>query len=392
MLAPSMQRSRQGELRRQTTSPEAFFAFIPAALPPEPPLDLDHNLAKKLSKADQMLGRLDGLSRILPHPDLLIYFYIRKEAVLSSQIEGTQSTLSDLLLFEMEPTTGDDNADVIDVSNYVAALRHGLVRMEGGFPLSLRLIREMHGILLQSGRGSGQTPGEFRTSQNWIGGSRPGNALYVPPPVEEMKASLDAFEKFMNGGAEEFPVLLQCAMIHLQFESIHPFLDGNGRIGRLLVTLLLIERGVLIQPMLYMSLYLKQNRDRYYALLQSVRTEGNWEEWVEFFLEGVCITSEKAVVLAEKILELFRRDEARLMGMGARRGSAIQVFYQLQRAPYAAPARVAEKSGLSFNTVVSVLESFREMGMLKEVSGRGRGRIFRYTEYLDLLDEGTVVG
>lgn len=383
-----MRRSRQGVLRRQTTSPEPFQAFVPRDLPPEPVLAFDGPLAKELSRADQMLGRLDGLSRILPHPDLLIHFYVRKEAVLSSQIEGTQSTLSELLLFELEESAPDADGDVREVSNYVAALRHGLARLQGGFPLSLRLIREMHGILLQSGRGSGQTPGEFRTSQNWIGGTRPGNALYVPPPVVEMRANLDGFEKFMHGGAEEFPVLIQCALIHLQFESIHPFLDGNGRIGRLLVTLLLVERGVLLQPMLYMSLYLKQNRERYYALLQSVRTEGDWEEWIEFFLEGVRVTSEGAVALAGKILELFRRDEARLMLLGARGGSAMQVMYQLQRAPFVSPRLVAERSGLSFNTVVSVLETMRGMGMLHEITGRARGRVFRYTEYLGLLDEG----
>jgi Fic family protein len=344
-----------------------------------------------LSEADQMLGRLDGLSRILPHPDLLIHFYVRKEAVLSSQIEGTQSTLSDLLLFEMGPSPGAVDGDIEDVSNYVAAMRHGLERMRGGFPLSLRLIREMHGILLQSGRGSGQTPGEFRTSQNWIGGSRPGNALYVPPPVAEMQEGLDSLERFIHEGAREFPVLLECALIHLQFESIHPFLDGNGRIGRLLVTLLLVERGVLAQPMLYMSLYLKQQRDRYYSLLQDVRMNGDWEEWVMFFLEGVRVTSEKAVTLAAQILELFRRDETRIMGLGARRASAIRVFYQMQRAPYVSPGWVAEKSGLSFNTVVSVLEALTEMGILKERGRWGRGRLFQYADYLELLNEGTEV-
>ena len=212
-----------------------------------------------------MLGRLDGLSSILPHPDLLIDFYIRKEAVLSSQIEGTQSTLAELLLFELRPETGND--ETAEVSNYVAALRHGLERISKDFPLSKRLVREMHAILLKSGRGSRSTPGEFRLSQNWIGGRRPGDALYVPPPVTEMDEALDAWEKFLHEGAEQFPVLVQCALIHVQFETIHPFLDGNGRIGRLIITLLLVERGVLARPLLYMSLYLKQHRDRYYDFI-----------------------------------------------------------------------------------------------------------------------------
>ena len=231
-----------------------------------------------------MLGRLDGVSSILPHPDNLIGFYIRKEAVLSSQIEGTQSTLTELLLFEMQPETGSD--ETAEVSNYVAALRHGLRRLSEGFPISKRLIREMHAILLKSGRGSRSTPGEFASPQNWIGGSRPGNAVYVPPPVLEMDQALDAWEKFLHAESEKLPVLVQCALIHLQFETIHPFLDGNGRIGRLIITLLLVERGVLLLPLLYMSLYLKQHRDRYYDLLQQVRLDGDWEEWLIFSWTG----------------------------------------------------------------------------------------------------------
>lgn len=293
-----MIRGLQGAKVKRAAGEEPFLAFCPNPLPPIPPLSYESELRRELSRADQMIGRLDGLSTLIRHPDLLISFYIRKEAVLSSQIEGTQSTLTELLLFEIVPETG--NEDTLEVSNYVQAMRHGLRRLQEGFPLSLRLIREMHAILLQTGRGSRSTPGEFRTSQNWIGGSRPGNALYVPPPVEEMRAALDAFEKFLHEGAGEFEVLIQCALLHVQFESIHPFLDGNGRLGRLLITLLLVERGVLTQPLLYTSFYLKQNRDRYYELLQKVRHGGDWEEWVLFFLRGISATAEAAKYLGEE--------------------------------------------------------------------------------------------
>lgn len=383
-----MKRGLQGEQKRQAVKVEPFESFLPHPLPPAPQMDLSGELGRRLSSADQMLGRLDGLSRILPHPDILIDFYIRKEAVLSSQIEGTQSTLTDLLLFELQPDEGDE--DTVEVSNYVSALRHGVSRIERGFPLSKRLIQEIHAILLRSGRGSKSTPGEFRTSQNWIGGSRPGNALYVPPPVREMHLALDALETFIHEGASEFPVLVQCALIHLQFESIHPFLDGNGRIGRLLITLLLVERGVLVKPLLYMSLYLKQNRDRYYELLQQVRLTGDWEAWVDFFLVGVASTSEKAVNLAADLLELFRKNEAQVKELGKRRGSALQVIQTMQKTPYISPARLAERTHLSFNTVVSSLQALEKLGLVAELEGR-RGRVYGYAPYLLLLEEGTAI-
>ncbi len=346
-------------------------------------------IRRELSKADQMVGRLDGLSTLIRHPEMLINFYIRKEAVLSSQIEGTQSTLTELLLFEIEPETGND--DTAEVANYVRAMRHGLRRLREGFPLSLRLIREMHEVLLNSGRGSNSSPGEFRTSQNWIGGSRPGDALYVPPPVNEMKNALHDFEAFLHGGANEFEVLVQCALLHVQFESIHPFLDGNGRLGRLLITLLLIERGVLNQPLLYMSLFLKQNRARYYDLLQEVRLNGTWEDWVLFFLQGVSTTAEKANLLAKNILLLFERDESRLRGLGARRGSALQVLVRMRETPYTSPRRLSEATGLSFNTVVSALETLKKEGIVQEMPG-SRSRLFLYSEYIRMMDEGAVAG
>ena len=381
-----MVRGIQGVLLKQATVGEPFTSFSPSPLPPSPSLDLTGDLQRQLSHADQMLGRLDGYSSILLQPDILIGFYIRKEAVLSSQIEGTQSTLADLLLFEQAPDPADYDAG--EVFNYVGALEHGLRRLREGFPLSLRLIREMHGILLRSGRGSASTPGEFRPSQNWIGGTRPGNAVFVPPPAADLMDSLGRLERFLHEDASELPVLVQCALLHLQFETIHPFLDGNGRIGRLLITLLLVERGVLRQPMLYMSLYLKQNRSRYYELLQKVRTEGNWEEWITFFLEGVRLTSERAVALAVGILELFRADETKVKTIARRSGSALQVLHQLQRTPYTSPTRLASRTMLSFNTVVSALELLGSLGIVREMKPR-QGRLVSYGAYLDLLDEGT---
>jgi Fic family protein len=335
-----------------------------------------------------MLGRLDGLSRVIPDTDLLIYFYSRREAVLSSQIEGTQSTLSELLLFEADELSQPKREDVREVSNYVAALRHGLSRMAGGFPLSLRLIREMHAILIRSGRGSHQNPGEFRTSQNWIGGTRPGNAAYVPPPVVEMSTCLHVFEKFLHEGAEEFPPLIQAALLHVQFESIHPFLDGNGRLGRLLIALLLVDRNVLSEPLLYPSLYLKQHKSRYYELLQQVRFEGAWEEWIEFFLEGIAVTAGQAVELSKRILELFREDEARIQALRTR-AHILPVYRTLQMSPVSLITHAAKQSGLSHPTVVKGFEKMREMGILEEVTGRERHRIYRYKKYVAMLNEGT---
>src|SRR5580692_2219633 len=296
-------------------TPEAYKAFVPRDLPPVPPIALDREAERIHSRAMLALGRLDGLSHVLPDADLLLTFYVRREAVLSSQIEGTQSSMADLLRFEADPNAAHGD-DLLEVSNYVTAMRHGLGRLRDGFPLSLRLLREMHGTLLQSGRGSGMDAGEFRRSQNWIGGSRPGNAQFVPPPVPEMQEALHRLEKFLHGEAADYPPLVQAAMLHVQFESIHPFLDGNGRLGRLLIALLLVERGVLVEPLLYMSLYLKQNRDEYYELLQKVRYEGAWEEWVLFFLQGVASTAEKANQLAKNLLALFERDEESLRNIG----------------------------------------------------------------------------
>src|SRR5438132_9551599 len=297
MATPTKPKSRLGTYVVKTFKDESFRAYVPPPLPPDPPLALQPLLAL-LEQANQALGRLDGLASVLPDPSLFIYLYVRKEAVLSSQIEGTQSSFSDLMLFESAEAPSVPLEDVQEDSNYVAAMNHGLRRLRGDFPLSLRLIREIHKILLSNGRGSQKRPGEFRESQNWIGGTRPGNAAFVPPPPEKMTECLDALEKFLHREKEDLPILVKAALVHVQFETIHPFLDGNGRLGRLLITFLLCVERALTEPLLYLSLFFKTHRQLYYELLQKVRTDGDWEGWVRFFMEGVETTADQAVATA----------------------------------------------------------------------------------------------
>jgi len=314
--------------------------------------------------------------------------YVRKEAVLSSQIEGTQSTLTDLLRFETEAQAGQPIDDIREVSNYVDAMMFGLERLNE-LPLSLRLIREMHGRLLQSGRGGTKGPGEFRRSQNWIGGSRPGNALFVPPPVTELDASLAALEEFMHEDRSRLPALVKAGLIHVQFETIHPFLDGNGRIGRLLVTLYLCVHGVLRKPLLYLSLYLKMHRADYYRLLQEVREHGAWEAWLEFFLEGVAETANQAFDAATRIVDLFKMDRERITAESERAGSALRVHEILQQHPFMTAGQLVERTGLTMPTVNAALADLERLGIVAEVTGRKRGRVFGYRGYLAILSEGT---
>src|SRR5688572_4621434 len=297
-----MKRGQSGKYEMTAVGGETVRAFIPNPLPPQPPLVMD-GLQPLLEAAVLALGRLDGVSTLLPDKSLFLYAYVRKEAVLSSQIEGTQSSLSDLLLFELEEAPGVLLDDVTEVSNYVGALDHGLERLRGGFPLSNRLIREIHGVLLSRGRGSGKEPGEFRRSQNWIGGTRPGNAVFVPPPHTTVPDAMAALERFLHHESGSMPVLLRAALAHVQFETIHPFLDGNGRVGRLLITFLLCHAGVLREPLLYLSLHFKQQRAAYYELLDRVRRDGDWEAWLTFFLQGVKQVAEGAVSTADRLAE-----------------------------------------------------------------------------------------
>ena len=382
-----------GRFIRCTTSPEHFSAFVPAPLPPaplppEPPLELTPDLQELLEQANRALGRLDGTGALLPDTKLFLYSYIRKEALLSSQIEGTQSSFSDLLLYETEEAPGVPLDDVQEVSNYVAALEHGLRRIRGGFPLSLRLIREVHEILLSGGRGSHQSPGEFRRSQNWIGGTRPGNARYVPPPPENVMECLGALEKFLHDDPVPTSTLIKAALAHVQFESIHPFLDGNGRVGRLLVTLLLCAEGAMTEPLLYLSLYLKSHRESYYALLQQVRETGDWEEWLRFFLRGIQETAEQGAATTRALLQLFREDRGRIEGIGRTASSALRVYTQFQTVPILSVARIAGTLELSIPTVSTAVKNLESLGIVRELTGRKRDRLFVYSRYLAVLSEG----
>ena len=381
------QPERLGRFVQTATHGETVRAFVPPPLPPVPPIDVMPLLAK-LSAAERALGRLDGIAVLLPGQELFLYMYVRKEAVLSSQIEGTQSTLADLLRFETDAMAGEPVDDIREVSNYVDAMMHGLGRLET-LPLSLRLIREMHARLLDSARGGNKDPGEFRTTQNWIGGTRPGNSLFVPPPVPEMTEALGALELFMHEEGSGLPPLIKSGLIHVQFETIHPFLDGNGRIGRLLVTLYLCVHGITRQPLLYLSLYLKQHRADYYRLLQEVREHGAWEVWLDFFLTAVAEVANAAFDAATRIVSLFETDRSAITSTSARPGSALQLHDVLQRAPYATAQTLAAKTGLTAPTVNAALVDLQSLGIVTEVTGRRRGRVFAYRRYLSILSEGT---
>ncbi|RAI55981.1 Fic family protein [Roseicella frigidaeris] len=387
MADSSTHGSRLGRFVETPVAGEFVRAFVPPPLPPVPPIDV-LSLLNRLSVAERALGRLDGIIMLLPRQELFLYMYIRKEAVLSSQIEGTQSTLSDLLRFETEAQAGAPIDDIREVSNYVDAMMFGLERL-AELPLSLRLIREMHARLLRGGRGGSKSPGEFRRTQNWIGGSRPGNAIFVPPPITELDAALAALEAFMHEEQSKLPALIKAGLLHVQFETIHPFLDGNGRIGRLLVTLYLCVQDVLRKPLLYLSLYLKTRRADYYRLLQEVRERGAWEAWLEFFLDGVAEIANQAFDAATRIVDLFRQDRERITVESERAGSALRIHDLMQQHPYVTSNQLVERTGLSPPTVNAALLDLQRLGIVEEVTGRRRGRVFGYRRYLAILSEGT---
>ena len=381
-----MRRSETGEYEITSTAGELVHAFVPHPLPPEPALDIAA-IQHPLERALLALGRLDSLPTLLPDYRVLLYSYIRKEAELSSQIEGTQSSLSDLLMFEIEEAPGAPLEDVAEVSRYVSALEHGLERLRGGFPLSNRLIREIHFTLLEHGRGSDKLPGEFRRSQNWIGGTRPGNAYFVPPPPHAVLDCMADLERFLH--RPDIPTIIKAGLAHVQFETIHPFLDGNGRAGRLLITFMLCNAGVLREPLLYLSLYFKERRQEYYARLSDVRLSGDWEAWMDFFLEGVRETAEGAFKAAQRILGLFEADRALIQKIGRAAGSALRVHQALKERPLDSISGVSARSGLSFPAVSSALERLVELGVAREITGAARNRIFVYDRYLAILNEGT---
>ena len=385
-----MKRDATGRYTVTTTAGEPVRAFIPHPLPPQPALDLAA-IQVPLEDALLALGRLDSLSTLLPDPHLFLYTYIRKEAVLSSQIEGTQSSLSDLLRFELAELPGVPTDDVAEVSRYVAALEHGLQRLRGGFPLSNRLLREIHFILLEHGRGSNRAPGEFRRSQNWIGGSRPGNAHFVPPPPDAVQDCMADLERFLHAQHSGLATLVRAGLAHVQFETIHPFLDGNGRVGRLLITFLLCHEGVLQEPLLYLSLYFKEHRQEYYALLNDVRRNGDWETWLIFFLEGVKQTADGAVATARRLVALFQQDQDAIRQLGRAAGSALRVHQALKEQPIATIANICKHTGLSFPAVSSAMARLLALGLVREITGRDRNRVFIYDRYLAILSEGTEV-
>jgi Fic family protein len=365
---------------------ERFKAYVPKFLPVDPPVDL-YSSFELLDKANTALGRLDGMHQLLPDPALFLYMYVRKEAVLSSQIEGTQSSLSDLLLYEDGNESQVSIDDVREVSSYVDAMHYGMERLDT-LPLSLRLIREIHEKLMSNSRGRDKQPGEFRRSQNWIGGSRPGNAAFVPPPIEQMHACLDNFEKFLHDETIKLPILVKAAIAHIQFETIHPFLDGNGRLGRLLITLMLCADGILRQPLLYLSLFFKTHRSDYYQHLQNVRETGDFESWIDFFLTGVIKTAEQATDTAQKLLSLFRADLDLIEKSNKGTASLHAILNYLQKHPLCNTTDIKNACDVSLTTVIRALEQLESLGIVREITGKERHKIFAYDRYLALLSSG----
>lgn len=385
-----MKRERTGQyVTIATVGSKTCRAFVPDPLPPAPPLDITPALRDRIDGALMSVGELNGAMALLPDPSLFLYMYVRKEAVLSSQIEGTQSSLSDLLRYEADAALGVPLDDVREVSNYVAAMEHGLKRIREGFPLCLRLIREIHEVLLSRGRGSDKSPGEFRRSQNWIGGTRPGNARFVPPPPEKLMECLGDLEKFLHDQPERTPPLIKAALAHVQFETIHPFLDGNGRIGRLLITLILCHENVLREPLLYLSLYFKTWRRQYYDLLQSVRTEGDWESWHDFFMTAVDETARQAVETARRLAAVAGEDREKIQSIGRAAGSALRVYQALLISPVITINKIVETTGVWHNTAHAALRKLEELGVVRELTGGRRNMLFGYERYINILNEGT---
>lgn len=380
--------SRLGSYISRSTAGESYQCFIPSKLPPTPALDMNF-LYKPLDQAMIALGGINQRYTDVPDIQLFIYMYVRKEALVSSQIEGTQSSFSDLLLFENQEKTSVPIEDVEEVSNYIAAINYGFERMREGFPFSVRLICEMHGILLRGGRGSNKSPGAFRKSQNWIGGISPSKAMFVPPPPEVVENLMSDLEKFIHDENQNLPALIKAAFIHFQFETIHPFLDGNGRLGRLLIVMLLYKYELLEYPILYLSLYFKEHRQLYYDLLQDVRIKGNFERWCEFFLDGVTITAKQMADDAKKIFHLFEKDRAQISKIGRASSTALKVHNYALKHPYLYSSTASKELGIPIKTIINTLVKLEEIGILEKTNGQMRNRLFAYTEYLEILATGT---
>lgn len=363
-------------------------AFIPNPLPPAPPLAIDNTLQQRLSDAQVALGRLDAISALLPAADLFLYSYIRKEAVMSSQIEGTQSSLNDLMLYEMEGVPGVPMDDVQEVSCYVSALTLGVQRIREGHPITIRLVRELHQALMTHGRGADKSPGDFRQNQVWLGAHRPDEAVFVPPPANRIAECWTEFERFINDLPETTEPVIKAALAHVQFETIHPFMDGNGRLGRLLIPLILVQAKILKEPLLYLSVFFKKHRQTYYDRLQQVRLTGDWENWVRFFADAVASTANQAVQTAQQLNELLQRDKARLLQLGRLAGSATQILEALFRNPVINIATLRQHTGITPATIGKALDAMeQQLGMVREVTGQKRNRIYGYTEYITLLNQ-----
>lgn len=380
-----MHRNAPGRYVKVTTASEPFRAFVPAPLPPEPAVAWSPALRRRFDAALVALGRLDAVTSMLPNAALLLYSFVRKEAVLSSQIEGTQSSIADLLLYEIDEQPGVPVEDAREVSRCVAALETGLKKLRGGLPLCARLLCDMHKVLLAHPRGRGKTPGEVRRSQVWIGGTRPGNAVFVPPPADAVPECLGHLERFINDEPEATPPLVKAALVHVQFETIHPFLDGNGRIGRLLIVMQLVADGVLRQPMLYPSLFFKTHRALYYELLNEVRLRGDWERWLDFFAEGIEVSATEAVTTAHALLALVNKDRDRIAALGRAAASALAVHQALQRRPLATSAALVKATRLTSATVNKSLVHLERIGIVDELTNRQRGRVFSYRRYVEHL-------
>jgi Fic family protein len=383
-----MERGLQGKYITIATAGETAKAYVPAPLPPKPDIDWTPALRQQFEQAHLALGRLDSIASLLPDTDLFLYMYVRKEAVLSSMIEGTQSSLSDLLMYELHQQTGVPIDDVEEVSNYVAALNHGMRRLAEGFPLSVRLAKELHAILLSGGRGSSKQPGELRQSQNWIGGSRPSTAVFVPPPANELPELLSALEKFIHDEQQVTPPLLKAALVHVQFETIHPFLDGNGRLGRLLITLILVSQKILQQPLLYLSLYFKTHRQEYYELLDQIRSKGDWEAWLSFFAQATEFTANAAVDTAKQLMQQMEKDAVLVQAQGRIAGTLSKLHQAFLQSPIATAARLKDITGLAPATIQTGLQRLEKLKVVEELTGRQRDRVYAYKDYIAILNQG----
>ncbi len=378
---------RVGSYIKKSVGGETYRCYIPHKLPPDPPIQVE-KFYDLLDKANVSLGELNGIRTNLPSADLFLHTFTRKEAVLSSQIEGTQSSFSDFLLFENDPENKKAKDDDVEVANYISAMSYGLEKIKK-LPLSRRLLCEIHGKLLASGRGKEKSPGDVRTSQNWIGGTRPGNAIFVPPPPEYVSDCLGELEKFLHSKKFPLPTLIKVAIVHVQFETIHPFLDGNGRLGRLLITFMLCLTGLLKEPLLYLSLYFKIHRKKYYDLLQTVRENGDWETWIEFFLTGVYDTAHQAFDTAQKLVTLFKTDEEKIKAQDKDTAGVLKAFNYLKTRPISNTKNIVKESQISLQTVLRSLKTLEELGLVKELTGKHNNKIFVYTDYMNILNKGT---